>query len=39
MNIDQLNEALQRGGIFWLLFIIAVLLLLIYSKVSSQKKK
>ncbi len=38
MTINQLNDVLARGSTFWLLFVIAVLLLLIYTKVSSKKR-
>ena len=39
MTIDQLNELLGRASTYWLLFMIVVLLLLIYAKVSSSKRK
>jgi len=39
MWIDQLNEVLSKASVFWVLALIAFLLLLIYSKLSSQKEQ
>ena len=39
MTINQLNDLLRSASTFWVLAIVAFLLLLIYSKLSSSKKK